>query len=130
MNFAHGAVVAALTAALTWPAGTACAHAILMRSEPAVGATLPPGPLKIVLEYNSRIDFRRSVVKLSGPDQQGTTLGLGQQAANVAGATADVTTPGAYTIKWQVLATDGHITRGIVPFVVSGRSAATDTAGQ
>jgi len=26
--------------------------------------------------------------------------------------------PGAYKIQWQVLAPDGHITRGVVPFAV------------
>jgi methionine-rich copper-binding protein CopC len=29
--------------------------------------------------------------------------------------------PGAYTLKWQVLATDGHITRGSVPFIVDAK---------
>ena len=28
--------------------------------------------------------------------------------------------PGAYTLRWQVLAIDGHITRGDVPFTVEG----------
>jgi methionine-rich copper-binding protein CopC len=27
--------------------------------------------------------------------------------------------PGNYTIRWQVLAVDGHITRGDVPFTVT-----------
>jgi methionine-rich copper-binding protein CopC len=27
--------------------------------------------------------------------------------------------PGAYVLRWQVLAVDGHITRGDVPFTVS-----------
>jgi methionine-rich copper-binding protein CopC len=28
-------------------------------------------------------------------------------------------TPGAYVLRWQVLAIDGHITRGDVPFTVT-----------
>ena len=28
--------------------------------------------------------------------------------------------PGDYVLHWQVLATDGHITRGDVPFTVKG----------
>ena len=28
-------------------------------------------------------------------------------------------TPGAYVVRWQVLAVDGHITRGDVPFTVT-----------
>jgi hypothetical protein len=27
-------------------------------------------------------------------------------------------TPGVYVLRWQVLAIDGHITRGDVPFTV------------
>ena len=35
--------------------------------------------------------------------------------------TASVTlTPGAYVMRWQVLAIDGHITRGDVVFTVTG----------
>ena len=32
-------------------------------------------------------------------------------------ASADLK-PGSYAVRWQVLAVDGHITRGDVPFVV------------
>lgn len=28
-------------------------------------------------------------------------------------------TPGNYTLRWQALSTDGHITRGEIPFSVS-----------
>jgi methionine-rich copper-binding protein CopC len=35
--------------------------------------------------------------------------------------------PGAYTLHWQVLAVDGHITRGNVPFTVD---ATRQTAGK
>ncbi|MFI4981818.1 MAG: copper resistance protein CopC, partial [Nevskiales bacterium] len=34
---------------------------------------------------------------------------------------ADLATPGAYVVRWQVLSVDGHITRGDVPFTVTGR---------
>jgi methionine-rich copper-binding protein CopC len=32
----------------------------------------------------------------------------------------ELTTLGAYVVRWQVLAIDGHITRGDVPFTVTG----------
>ena len=37
--------------------------------------------------------------------------------------TANLETPGAYVVRWQVLAVDGHITRGDVPFTVTGPDA-------
>lgn len=100
------------------------AHAILMRSDPAPGTTVPAGLLKITLDYNSRIDFERSVVKLIGPGGSPMLLTLHPTDVNVAGADADVTELGAYTLRWQVLASDGHITRGVVPFTVIGQHPA------
>ncbi len=56
---------------------------------------------------------------LSTADGQSKPLTLDKQAApdtltaKVAGLTA-----GKYAIHWQVLATDGHITRGQIPFSV------------
>ena len=34
---------------------------------------------------------------------------------------ADLKVPGRYVVRWQVLAIDGHITRGDVPFTVTGQ---------
>lgn len=110
-----------LLAALTQPA---LAHAILIRSDPAPAASVPAGPLKVTLEYNSRIDFARSVVRLSAPDGSQTVLKLNPSAANIAAAEATPAAPGTYTLRWQVLATDGHITRGVVPFTVTGNATA------
>ena len=77
-----------------------------------------------MLEYNSRIDFDRSIVRLSAPDGSQTVLKLNPSAANVAGAEAQPASPGAYVLHWQVLAIDGHITRGVVPFTVTSATAA------
>ena len=39
---------------------------------------------------------------------------------NLLETTTNLETPGAYVVRWQVLAVDGHITRGDVPFTVMG----------
>lgn len=106
----------------------AFAHAILLRSDPTSAASIPAGPLKITLEYNSRIDFGRSIVRLSAPDGSQTVLKLSQSAVNIAAAEAKPVAPGAYTLRWQVLAIDGHITRGVVPFTVTGNTTAAAAA--
>ena len=96
----------------------AAAHAILVESQPAARATLPPGPLHIVLRFNSRIDAGRSRIELRGgpaPVIVKTTAGPTPDTL-VADATAN---PGAWTLRWQVLAIDGHITRGDVPLTIS-----------
>ena len=115
--------VAVLLGLATMPA---LAHAILMRSDPGPASSVPTGRLKIRLEYNSRIDFARSVVKLRAPDGSLTVLKLDPSAANIARSEADPATPGAYALRWQVLATDGHITRGVVPFTVTNSFTAAD----
>ena len=100
-------------------APAAIAHAILVEASPAAGSTVSGPDLEVRLRFNSRIDGARSHVTLVRPDKQERTLTLGQQpgpallTARVAGLA-----PGAYRLRWQVLAADGHITRGEVPFQV------------
>jgi methionine-rich copper-binding protein CopC len=96
------------------------AHAILEASEPANGALVPAGPIVLKLRYNSRIDRERSRLTLTRPDQTKITLPIDPEGPPDR-LTATVTlTPGAYAVRWQVLAVDGHITRGDVTFTVTG----------
>jgi len=95
----------------------ATAHAILLESQPAARATVPPGPSEIRLRFNSRIDHARSRLALR-TGQTESNLALDPMSpANVL-ATSTTLAPGAYVLRWQVLAVDGHITRGDVPLLV------------
>jgi methionine-rich copper-binding protein CopC len=98
----------------------ASAHAILLRSAPAIGASVPAGPIAMELHYNSRIDAGRSRLTLIRADHSQSVLPiLDDPAPDVLRAL--VTLPqGTYVVRWQVLAIDGHITRGDVPFTVTG----------
>ncbi len=99
-------------------AGPAFGHAILIDSTPAPTGHVPAGHLDVTLRYNSRIDSMRSKLTLVLPDATTKRLAaLPQATPDTLRATLDLS-PGAYTIKWQVLAIDGHITRGDVPFTV------------
>jgi methionine-rich copper-binding protein CopC len=40
---------------------------------------------------------------------------------NVLETSATLIASGIYVVRWQVLAVDGHITRGDVPFTVTGQ---------
>jgi methionine-rich copper-binding protein CopC len=95
----------------------ALAHAVLIDSTPAPNGHVPPGPLAIKFRYNSRIDAPRSKLSLSAPDGTTTRLDSHGEGPDLLEATVTLT-PGAYTLRWQVLAVDGHITRGNVPFTV------------
>ena len=105
-----------LLAALLAP-GMASAHAILLDSQPAARGMAPPGPARIVLRFNSRVDHARSRLALRGGGQEQVLPVSPAGAADVLEAPADLL-PGDWVLRWQVLAVDGHITRGDVPFRV------------
>jgi len=107
-------------------AGAARAHAIIRASTPAIGARVAAGPLAIRLVFNSRLDHARSQlsvapVRLGGggtADEVRVPIAADSPATELLGQTAPLT-PGGWRIRWQVLALDGHITRGDIAFTVA-----------
>ncbi len=99
--------------------GAARAHAILEESTPPAGASVKAGPLDLHLRYNSRIDRDRSRLTLIRPDHGRDTIPIAPGGPpDIINAHLDLA-QGAYVIRWQVLAVDGHITRGDVPLNVT-----------
>ncbi|MFL5257083.1 MAG: copper resistance protein CopC [Rhodopila sp.] len=111
-------IPAALFAALLLP-DVATAHAILEDSTPAINATIKPGELDLRLRYNSRIDRARSRLTLIRPDHGRDTVPIALDGPPDVIATHLDLAPGRYVLRWQVLAVDGHITRGDLPFTVT-----------
>jgi len=96
------------------------AHAILLESTPAANSTVHGPELAIRLRFNSRIDAGRSQISLVRPDGASATLKLQEQSSpDTLSCVAGGLQPGAHRIRWQVLAADGHITRGEIPFTVA-----------
>lgn len=59
------------------------------------------------------------MLRLARPDGSRASLPIRPDGPpDVVSAGAELA-PGAYTLRWQVLAVDGHITRGDVPFTVA-----------
>lgn len=111
----------ALFASAVLPAVPAAAHAILLDSTPTVNATIAGPSVSVSLRYNTRIDQTRSRLTLTKPDHSTEILPIATtDQTDLLQATIDLT-PGAYSLRWQVLAVDGHITRGDVPFMVGGK---------
>ena len=99
----------------------ASAHAILVKSAPVSGGVVDGGTVEIDMRYNSRIDRARSRLTLLRADRSAEVLKL-SEAGDADELSAKATLmPGAYILRWQVLAIDGHITRGDVPFTVRTR---------
>jgi copper resistance protein C len=96
-------------------------HAVLKDSRPAANSKVAGPDVPIMLKYNVRIDAKLSKMELLNPDNSTSDLKIeGQTAPDTLNAKATGLKPGAYRIRWQVLAPDGHITRGEVPFTVTG----------
>jgi methionine-rich copper-binding protein CopC len=95
------------------------AHAILLEAAPAKNSTLDGPDVAIRLRFNSRIDGARSQLSLLLPDRSVQPLKLDKQPApEILSTSARGLRAGSYRLRWQVLASDGHITRGEVPFTV------------
>jgi methionine-rich copper-binding protein CopC len=99
----------------------AAAHAVLVESTPAAKSTTSGPSIVIRLRFNARIDAGRSIIILIRKDGFSTKLQtIKQPEPNTLTATATGMQAGDYSIRWQVLAPDGHITSGEIPFSVGG----------
>lgn len=93
------------------------AHAIILVSTPAPNTTMNGPDIPILLKFNSRIDGTRSRLILVQPDKSTHVVKLDKQPSpDQLKAFATGLAAGAYILRWQVLAADGHITRGEIPF--------------
>jgi methionine-rich copper-binding protein CopC len=108
-----------LLLALLVVARPARAHAVLVESTPAAYSAVNGPDISIRLRFNVRIEAKRSRLSLLLPDKLTRALEVDTPPSpDVLTARATGLKPGDYRIRWQVLATDGHITRGEIPFTV------------
>jgi methionine-rich copper-binding protein CopC len=95
------------------------AHAILLEATPAKNAIVSGSPLSVELRFNCRIDGKRSRLSLILPNQALRLLVIQPQISpDKLSAQDKGFEPGSYRLRWQVLASDGHITRGEIPFLI------------
>ena len=98
----------------------AVAHAVLLESSPALKSAVSGPDVPVKLRFNVRIDALRSRLTLIHPDGSAQALEISKQTpADTLSAEATGLATGAYRLRWQVLASDGHITRGEIPFTVT-----------
>lgn len=110
-------------------AGTASAHANLVSSVPADGATVPTAPAQITMNFTEPPDPTLSVVDVLGAG--GNVLpGVGKPTLRPP-KTLTVSLPpklpdGVYTVSWRVASsTDGHVTAGSFAFGVGASTTVT-----
>jgi methionine-rich copper-binding protein CopC len=109
-----------LTLLLIVAVNAAFGHAVIVASSPRTNAVVKSPNVQILLRFNVQIDAKRSRVMLLGPDGKAKAITVRQStSADSLSAEAAGLAPGKYKILWQVLAKDGHITQGEIPFTVA-----------
>jgi copper resistance protein C len=115
---AAGLIIASatlLTAALTF------AHAFPTAEEPRVGSTLSTPPSRVTITYDAPIESLFATLQVldgSGHDQAVGRPQVGSHRRQLSIALKPVA-PGSYTVKWAVVAEDGHRTEGSYIFTVA-----------
>ena len=98
---------------------TAHGHAIVLSATPGPHQVIGGPDILVKLRFNSRIDARRSRLILVSSDGEQRSLAItDSKSPDALQSQASGLKSGSYVIRWQVLAADGHITRGEVPFSV------------
>ena len=111
--------VSVLTAVVLCVAPLAYAHAIVLSATPGQREAVTGPDVPVKLRFNSRIDAKRSRLVLLTPDGKQQNLSITEaEAGDSLQAEATGLKSGSYVLRWQVLAGDGHITRGELPFSV------------
>lgn len=97
----------------------AWAHAVLLSAQPGENSTVDGPDVAVLLKYNSRLDTQHSTLTLLAPDGKVEKIAIGgQPAPGLLSAKLTGLVKGAYELRWQVLAIDGHVTRGKVLFQI------------
>lgn len=100
----------------------AFAHAHLKSATPPINGTAS-SPSELDLMFSEGLNLKFTGVKLMSPDKKAVatgdaTLGAGGDTTLVVPVSAPLA-PGAYTVEWHALSTDGHKTNGHYKFTVS-----------
>lgn len=101
------------------PAAPAAAHNSLGGSDPADGARIDKAPAQIRLSFLSRLDPKKTVITVKGPD------GIPAAGGAPRFDGSKVTVPfapgpaGRYTVTYQVPSGDGHPVKGDIEFTLT-----------
>jgi methionine-rich copper-binding protein CopC len=97
-------------------AATAHAHSQLRSSTPAEASTIAP-PSQVVLGF-SEISQLTALTLMQGSAPALKIVPLPERPAQQLRVGLPKLTPGAWSLTWRVIGSDGHITHGTVHFTV------------
>jgi methionine-rich copper-binding protein CopC len=97
----------------------AFAHAYPDRVSPADGAVVNQSPSEVRIQFTEGVELEFSRIDVKG--SAGKTVSKGKvrrDGTDVLIIDLLPLEPGSYTIEWQVLSVDTHITQGVLRFTV------------
>ena len=102
----------------------ALAHAFPEAEDPKVGSTVTSPPQQVSIRFDAPIEALFSKLDVLDSSGQSEDEGTPQVNADTRTLTVNLKPlkPGDYTIKWSVVAKDGHRTEGSYTFTVAGGS--------
>lgn len=114
-----GALLLAACVSLVGLAGPAAAHAGLIESSPADGASVQPAPRQVSLRFTEPLDPKLIALVVTGPDGPESNAGPPfVSGAEVVQPLPPASGDGMYRVAYRVVSTDGHPVQGQVGFRV------------
>jgi copper transport protein len=112
-------------------ASPAHAHAAALATEPASGSTVETSPQSILVRFGSPVEISVGALRLV--DEKGANVAIGAPEhpggeVNAVAASVSGLADGGYVAVYQVIASDGHLTRGAFTFQVGKASAPVPTS--
>jgi len=97
----------------------ALAHAYPAVSIPNNGATVKEPPREVRIQFTEGVEIAFSQITVKGANGEVVSQGkLRQLAEDTLAIDLKPLNPGNYTVDWQVLSVDTHVTDGVLRFTV------------
>jgi copper resistance protein C len=124
MRFA--ALLAGLVAVAIGLAPVASAHAVLLATDPARGATLATGPAQVSATFNEPLQTAFAAMTVVGPDANLWSIGDPRlDGAVISVALRPLGPAGTYTVNYRVTSADGHVVTGSWTFELTTPGSGT-----
>ena len=98
----------------------AWAHAYPAVSLPNNGATVKESPREVRIQFTEAVEIAFSAITVIGANKEVVSQGkLRKLADDTLAIDVKPLQPGNYTVEWQVLSVDTHVTDGVLRFTVA-----------
>jgi methionine-rich copper-binding protein CopC len=95
------------------------AHAYPAISVPNNGAAVKESPREVRIQFTEAVEMAFSSITVKGPNKETVSQGaLRKLSDDTIAIDVKPLQPGSYTVEWQVLSVDTHITEGVLRFTV------------